>query len=179
MKRIRIVLTALVVALLASASALAAPASAESLVDVTVVVEPLDVSIDLGTSFDITVTMTNGTTRPVTGLVAHIDITALDSESSVDPEDWTSTLSRSVSPLEPGQSATLSWTLQPIAAGQFTVYAVGLAPEATDVSSSNVLVVNVADRRSLNPNGILPVSISLPVVVGGLLVTQQRRGRRT
>lgn len=179
MKRFRIVLTAVVVALLASASALPAPAAAQSLVDVTVTVEPSDVSIDLGTSFDITVTMTNGSSRPVTGLVAHIDITALDSESSVDPEDWTATLSRSVGPLAPGQSATLSWTLQPIAAGEFTIYAVGLAPDAMDVSSSNVLVVKVADRRSLNPNGILPVSIGLPVVVGGLLVAQQRRGRRT
>ena len=70
------------------------------------------------------------------------------------------------------------WNAQPISGGQFVLYAVALAPGATDVASSNVLAINVTERRSLNPEGILPVSIGGPVLVGGLWLAQTRLARR-
>ena len=58
------------------------------------------------------------------------------------------------------------------------LYAVALTPGAADVASSNVLAIEVTERRSLNPEGILPVAIAGPVIVGGLWLFQTRLTRR-
>ena len=156
------------------------PTSAQAIADdITVVVDPVARSVTLGEHLDITVTVSNTSATPSVALVAHIDITDPTQSSSVDPEDWTSTLSTPVGSLRPGASATVTWRIQPISAGTFTLYAIALAPGAGTVAASNVLEVSVDDQRSLNPDGILPVAIGAPVLVGGLLAVQLRLSRRT
>ena len=154
------------------------PAGAESLAGLAVEVTPTTSSIDLGEMVEVSVSVTNTSTEPAEAIIAHIDITDTDRSGSVDPEDWTATLSEPIDSLGPGETATATWKVQPISPGTFTLYAVALAPGASDVASSNTLTVEVADRRSLNPQGILPVSIATPVLVGGLLANQYRRNRR-
>lgn len=155
-------------------------ASAQSIAeDVTVTMDPVTSAVALGDHLDITLEVTNHSDSALHDLVLHVDITDPDRSSSVDPEDWTATLSKDLGQLGPGQSTTTSWRLQPISAGTFTVYAVALAAGAETVAASNVLEVSVEDRRSLNPNGILPVALGAPVVIGGLLAAQLRLGRRT
>ena len=68
--------------------------------------------------------------------------------------------------------------MQPISSGQFVLYAVALTPGASDVASSNVLAIDVTEQRSLNPEGILPVAIAGPVIVGGLWLLQTWLTRR-
>ena len=98
--------------------------------------------------------------------------------SSVDPEDWTATLSKPIGPVSAGESATVEWTIQPISGGTFATYAVVLSAGADSVAASNVLQITVADQRTLNPGGILPVAIGAPIIVGMLLVAQLRAARK-
>ena len=129
---------------------------AESLAEgVSVAVAPATGDVILGESLDITVEVTNRGVDALDGLVVHIDITSLDDAGSVDPEDWTSTLSKPVGALAADGTATVDWRIQPISAGTFSLYAVVLAPGDDTVAASNVLRVSVDDRRSLDPNGIL------------------------
>ena len=77
---------------------------------------------------------------------------------------------------------TVRWEIQPISGGNFTVYAVALAAGSGNVTASGATLISVDEQRSLNPEGVLPVALAAPVVVGGLLLIQQlaaRRGRRS
>lgn len=139
--------------------------------------EPDQAAVTLGDRLDIRIDATNNGAGATPPLVIHLDITDLEESGSVDPEDWTSTLSRSIGALDPGETRTIDWQIQPISGGEFVLYAVALAPGAGDVATSTVTTVRVTDRRGLNPNGILPVAIVMPALVGLILVDRVRRRR--
>ena len=166
----------LVACLLAMAGpSTAAPAALDS---VSVRVEPTSASVELGQDLVLHVTVSNAGSRPTPPLVAHLDITDPSRSTSVDPEDWTSTLTRKVDPVPPGGAAALDWRVQPIGGGSFLAYIVVLEPGSTDLVTSNAVRVDVAHRRTLNPGGILAVAIGVPLLIGGLLLAQVRRSRR-
>jgi uncharacterized membrane protein len=155
------------------------PAGAAPLPDaLALTVEPRTTSVVLGEAFDLTVTISNNGTSATDQLVVHLDITNPDQSTSVDPEDWTPTLNRTVDAIAPGRSTAIAWSLQPISPGTFAAYAVALSPGADSVTASNVLEVRVADRRSLNPGGVLPIVISVPGLVLSLLLLQRWFARR-
>jgi hypothetical protein len=151
--------------------------AAQSLDKVLVEVRPLTAQVALGDTIDLDVTVTNTSGAARNDLIAHIDVTSPNRDGSVDPEDWTATLSKQIDRLEPGAGTTVTWSIQPISPGTFLVYAVVLAPDAPDVAGSNVLTVSVEDQRSLNPQGVLPVVIIVPAAVGALFVSRLRRNR--
>ena len=151
--------------------------AAQSLDEVVVEVTPLTAQVALGDTIDLDVTVTNTSGAARNDLIAHIDVTSPDRDGSVDPEDWTATLSKQVGRLDAGAGTTVTWSIQPISPGTFLVYAVVLAPDAPDVAGSNVLTVSVEDQRSLNPQGVLPVVIIVPAAVGALFVSRLRRNR--
>lgn len=176
MKRLIAVSTLLIVVVAGSAAA-ATPAQIGDTVVVTV--DPTTSSVVLGDSLDLVVTVTNTGTAPTPPLVVHIDITDPSESTSVDPEDWTPTLSKRIGEVAPGDTITVGWTVQPISGGTFAVYGVALSPGVETISASNVLEVTVADQRSLNPGGILPVAIAVPSLIGVLLLIQMRFVRAT
>jgi hypothetical protein len=155
-------------------------ARAEGAVDaVTLRIEPTNSSLTLGENLDLRIGVTNNGARPSPPLVIHLDITDPDRSSSVDPEDWTPTLSKVVGVVAPGDTVIVAWNIQPISSGTFATYAVALSPGIDDLATSNVLQVAVADQRTLNPGGILFVAIGAPALVGALLLLQIRLARRT
>lgn len=171
----------LLTALLALVAVLAAPwRPAASADDISIDIRPPAANVVLGESVDIDVQITNSGSSPTAPLVAHIDITDLADSASVDPEDWTSTLSKPAGVIEPGATAVLTWNVQPIAGGEFTLYGVVLSPDDQGIAVSQAVSVQVDDRRSLNPNNILPVAIAGPLLVGALLAATllRTRGRR-
>ncbi|NNF53944.1 MAG: hypothetical protein HKN03_05815 [Acidimicrobiales bacterium] len=145
---------------------------------ISISVDPANVDVVLGENFDLTVTVSNDGTEPTPALVVHLDITDPEQTTSVDPEDWTPTLSQTIGPVGAGESITVSWNLQPISPGSFATYAVALSPGVDTIAASNVLQVNVSDQRTLNPGGILPVSLAAPSIVGVLLLMQMRFARK-
>jgi len=161
------------IALIATAS----PALEQTPGGIEITIEPSQVNVNLGQSFEIQVTVSNGTDQPTVPLVAHIDITDPTSTSSVDPEDWTSTLTKDIGAIPPGESRTSTWPLQPISAGEYSVYAVALSSSTPAVFVSTATTVTVATTRTLNPEGVLPVVIAGPVLVGTLLALVLRRSK--
>lgn len=171
----------LAVALLAVALGGATTATAQAPEGiVSVSVEPTTSAVALGESLNLRVTVTNSTTGPTPSLVIHLDITDPTKSTSVDPEDWTTTLTQTVGVLAPRARISVDWTVQPVAGGTYAVYAVALPADFdSETVSSNILRVEVQDRRVLNPGGILPVAVGAPALVGALLVIQIRLARRT
>lgn len=150
--------------------------------DLEVTVAPASADVVLGESLELSVTVANNSQLAGEGLVAHLDVTDPAEGGSVDPEDWTSTLSRPLDGMAPGEATTVVWDVQPISAGRFSLYAVVLRKGSTELAASNVVAIGVEDQRSLNPDGILPVALGVPLVIGGLLVVQigyRRRQWRT
>ncbi len=152
-------------------------ASAQVAEDLTVAIEPGQASVVLGQNLDLKLTVTNTGSQATAPLVIHLDITDPSRTTSVDPEDWTSTLSKPIGVLAADDTLTLDWNIQPISGGTFAVYAVALSPGADTLSTSYVTTVKVQDKRSLNPSGILPVAVGVPCVVGALLLLQLRLTR--
>lgn len=146
--------------------------------EVTVILEPDGSSVVLGGSERLSITVTNTGDEASAPLAVHLDVTDPAESWSVDPEDWTATLTKPVGVLAAGETAVVDWEIQPISPGTFSVYAVVLSTELDTVAASNVMRISVADERSLNPGGILPVAIGAPTVVGALLVVQLRMSRR-
>lgn len=145
---------------------------------VVVAIEPPSSTVVLGGHLDLQVSVTNNGIDASPPLVVHIDITKPDEATSVDPEDWTSTLSKPIGVVESGRTVVVDWTIQPISAGTFATYAVVLSPGVDTIAASNVLEVRVTDQRSLDPGGIVPVAVAVPVLVGALLAFQMRLARR-
>ena len=153
-------------------------AAAQLSENVTLTIDPATSSVVLGQDLDLVVTVTNTGSTATPPLIVHIDITKPDQATSVDPEDWTPTLSKSAGVVGPGQNVTVAWNIQPISSGTFATYAVALSAGVDTIAASNVLEVQVADQRSLNPGGILPVAIAAPGIIGALLIAQLRLARR-
>lgn len=157
----------------------AGPAVASESVQVTI--DPSSAAVELGEKVVLTVTVRNEAPTATPPLVVHLDITDPASSVSVDPEDWTPTLSQDLGVLPSGATRSVEWTIQPISPGTFATYAVALSPGVAELAASDVVAVSVADRPSLDPGGILAVAVAVPAGVGGLLVAQlrwARRGRR-
>lgn len=153
---------------------IAAPAAARQ-DGIEVTVTPATAAFDLGTMLDVGVTVTNHTDTPLVGFVVHLDITDPNTPGSVDPEDWTATLTKDLPAVAPGTTTTVPWTLQPIAGGGFSVYAVVMRGGDPAIHASGAALVDVAERRSLNPRGVLPVALGMPFVI---LVTLAGRRRQ-
>jgi len=155
-------------------------AGSKGIVDtIAVRIEPTTSSLTLGENLDLRIAVTNHGAGPSPPLVIHLDITNPDRSTSVDPEDWTATLSKPVGVVAAGDTVTVRWNIQPISGGTFATYAVALSPGIDNVATSNVLQVHVAEQRTLNPGGILLVAVGTPALVGALLLLQVRLARRT
>jgi hypothetical protein len=100
----------------------------------------------------------------------------------VDPEDWSPQRTQYIDQLEPGKSAELSWKVNAIFDGDYMVYMVVIPrpgnPEATSqpIASSGIHLT-VTPFTRLNPGGVLPYVIGIPLalMVGTLVLLRRRR----
>jgi hypothetical protein len=133
----------------------------------------------LGDKFTIRTTVVNRGSTAAKGLIAHLNIVGLDPSIYVDPEDWSSHRTRYLETIPPGGSTAIDWRLQAVSAGKVDVYAAVLPGGATarpPVTSPAVRVA-IADKRTLNSGGILPLALGVPALLGALAVgVRVRRG---
>ena len=140
------------------------------------------VSTPLGGSFSFDSKITNVGQRPLSGLVAHLNIVGLSEGIYVDPEDWSENRTRHLDPLRPGQSTNVSWKVKAVTGGEAAIYVVALpgrspatAPEGLAVSPA--VDVRITERRTLNSEGVLPLALGVPALLG--LLTLGVRARRS
>jgi hypothetical protein len=163
------------VLVLAAAPAAASPGA------VTVSVDRTQVSTRLGKTFQFHTRIDNNGTAPVAGLVAHLNVLSLRAGVYVDPEDWSSHRARYLASIPPGGSTTLTWWLKSVNAGRIGVYVAVLPGNGTPVrpTTGPTLRVSIADRKSLNSGGIVPLAVGVPALIGlFLLAVRLRRSRR-
>ena len=146
-----------------------------------VTVTPEQLSTSVGQPASVTITLANESAEPTGDLAVHIDITDPRGTNSVDPEDWTPELTLFREALLPGEQVTESWTVTPIQGGDFVLYAVAINAnggiEAGMLSVSNGVPIHVEEKRSFNPQGVLPLSVAMPTLLGVALVWRFRRVR--
>lgn len=157
-----------------------APVAADSTA-ATVQVDPTKVSVGIGQRFSFTSTVRNASDQPISGLVAHLNVLGLDPDVYVDPEDWSSQRTIFLDPLAANASTRLAWTVQAVNSGRLVVYVTVSAQQGTDaVAASNTLRLAVAEQRTLDPGGILPLAVAMPttlLLLAGLAARRRRRLR--
>lgn len=179
MSRGRIIVTALVALCLVSALAARAQGAAAA-PGVSVSASRARISSELGHKFTFRTTVVNHGQGPSRGLIAHLNIVGLDSSVYVDPEDWSSHRTIYLDTLAPGGSKTITWRLQAVSAGKFDVYVAVFSRRAIAEApiTGPAVRVAVADRRTLNSGGILPLALGIPALLGLLAFSVRvKRGR--
>ncbi len=170
----RILVACIAVAVVAGAPAAAASAR------LTVSVDRATVATKLGHTFVISSTITNRGPTPAAGLIAHLNVLSLGRGLYVDPEDWSSHRTRYLQPIAVGGSITLTWKLAAVNAGGLGVYIAVLprSGRAVEPTTGPVVHVTIADRRTLDAGGILPLALGLPALLALAMVSLRlaRRG---
>ena len=120
-------------------------------------------------TFDTVVTNSGAEQSPAV-IVAMNIINLSKTGDVVDPEDWAPQRTQYIDTLASGESITLSWTVNAVLDGNFMVYLVAIAQPATAEGSSQIIAspglhMTVTKFTSLNPSGVLPYVIGVPVVL--------------
>jgi hypothetical protein len=164
-----------------ASSAAAAPTSASPGRSVELSMSRAQVSTRLGDSFDFTSTIRNAGKTAIPDLVAHLNIVSLTKGVYVDPEDWSSQRTHYLAPLGPGQSARISWKVESVNGGDFAIYVVVLpdrSPSSSTLAVSPAVDLHVTERKTLNSEGVLPLALGVPALLGLALLGVRARRRR-
>jgi hypothetical protein len=151
-------------------------------------VEPLSVTVDrteistgLGNEFGFRTTIANRAATATPALVAHLNILSLRGEVYVDPEDWSTQRTQFLGTIPAGASRTLAWKLKAVNGGSLAAYVAVLPqsnPSRAPTASPTVRII-VAERKTLNSGGILPLALGVPAFVGllagGIRIARRRR----
>jgi hypothetical protein len=144
---------------------------------VTVRLESGPVATSIGRHFTFGTTVVNPDSRPASDLVAHLNVLSDDPGTYVDPEDWSSHRTQYLTPIPAHGTARLTWTVQAVNSGHLTVF-VSVLPRhgAGAIATSAPLRFTVAQRRTLNSSGVLPLALGIPGAIG-LVALGTRRMR--
>ena len=135
-----------------------------------------DVSTRIGESFRFDSEIRNVTDTEQTDLVAHLNVAGLSSGIYVDPEDWSEDRTRFLPPLAPGESTTVGWNVKAVTGGRAAIYVVAL-PGENDPAVSPAMAVDIAETKDLNSDGVLPLALGVPAILGAVALTVRRRRR--
>jgi hypothetical protein len=173
----------LVRALLAALAGLivtAAPASADVAGSgpVQISQQTTTAHVGIGQRFAFTTTIRNDGDRPLSGLVAHLDIVGLDPDVYVDPEDWSTQRTQYPSAVPPHATTRLSWSVHAVTTGRLVLYVSLVSATGQAVAAGPALHAEVGAQQRLDPNGVLPVAVGVPVLLLALLAAARLRRRR-
>jgi hypothetical protein len=135
---------------------------------VSVGVDRTAIATQLGHKFHFRSTFRNSSGAPASGLIAHLNVLSLQRSVYVDPEDWSSHRTKFLPPIPAGGSLTVTWPMEAVNHGKFDVYVTLVSPRTIGGAPAigPAVRVAVADRRSLDSGGILPLALGLPALLG-------------
>ena len=146
----------------------------------SVTVDRGQISAGLGDDFGFRTTIENPAGTTTTALIAHLNILSLRDGVYVDPEDWSSQRTVYLGTIPAGESRTIKWNLKAVNGGSFAAY-VAVLPQnspALAPTASPTVEIDVAERKTLNAGGILPLALGIPALLG-LLAGGVRLARRS
>jgi hypothetical protein len=139
------------------------------------------ITTQLGHKFHFRSTFRNAGGAPAGGLIAHLNVLSLQRSVYVDPEDWSSHRTKFLPPIPAGGSLTVTWPMEAVNHGKFDVYVTLVSQDelARAPAIGPAVRIAVADRRTLNSGGILPLALGIPAFLGALtlVLRHRRRGR--
>jgi hypothetical protein len=137
-----------------------------------------------GDSVEFKTVLTNTGTKPTAPLIVAMNIINLSKSGDVvDPEDWSPERTQYVDGLDSGKSVTLSWTVDAVLDGNYMVYLVGVPQPAGPGASSRVVTspglhLTIGAFSNLNPSGVLPYTLGVPLAVLVVIVLMLMLRRR-
>lgn len=140
-------------------------------------------TVKTGDSIEFDTVVTNVGTQNSSPVIAAMNIINLSKEGDVvDPEDWSPERTQYIDALTPSEATTLSWQVNAVLDGNYMVYIVGVPEPASAETSSQAVAsrglhLNVTRFTSLNPAGVVPYAVGVPlfVVVAMFLLFRLRR----
>jgi hypothetical protein len=146
---------------------------------VSLTVNRAAIPTQLGRRFAFRTTISNPGGEPTAPLVAHLNVVSLRDGVYVDPEDWSSHRTQYLPVLAAHGSTTVSWRLQAVNGGSFAVYVVVLPRSGSEVLAAGPPVrVSVAERKTLDSGGVLPLVLGVPALLGLLWLGLTKRRSR-
>ena len=124
-----------------------------------------------GDSITFDTTVTNTGAEASTPVIVAMNIINLSKTGDVvDPEDWSPQRTQYFEALASNQSTTLSWTVNAVLDGSYMVYLVAIAQPKDAEGSGQVVAspglhLTITKFTSLNPGGVLPYAIGVPIVL--------------
>ena len=158
-------------------TALVLAAGAQAGTGVSVAVDRTAIATQLGHKFHFRSTFRNTSGAPASGLIAHLNVLSLQRSVYVDPEDWSSHRTKFLPTIPRGGSVTVTWPMEAVNHGKFDVY-VTLVSQRTigrPPAIGPAVRIAVADRKTLNSGGILPLALGIPAALGLLTLGLRRR----
>jgi len=168
-----------VLAALLAAAALGAGSASAAADRVTVGVDHTLVATKLGQKIVFHTTIANRSSHTATALIAHLNVLSLHTGTYVDPEDWSSHRTQYLPPVRAGRSLTTTWRVEAVNDGSFGVYVAVLPASgvAREPATSPVIHLLVAQKKTLNSGGIVPLALGIPGLLGALAVSVRFRRR--
>jgi len=164
------------VALAAAAVVTAAPPAAPAATaPPRITLDRGSVAVRLGATFAFSSTLSAG--AAATGpLVAHLNVVSLDPATYVDPEDWSTHRTRYLGPVAAGDSASVRWSVKAVSSGPIAIYVTAVPADGSGpIAVGPALHVQVADRRTLNSGGVVPLALAVPAVLLVVAIVTRRR----
>lgn len=153
-----------------------APAAGAAGAPPRITIDRSAVAIRLGKSFAFTSTLA-ADSAPTGRLVAHLNVVSLDPATYVDPEDWSTHRTRYVDSVAAGRSRSIRWSVKAVSAGRIAIYVTAVpAGGSGPIAIGPPLRVQVADRRTLNSGGVVPLALAVPAAVVAVAFAARRRG---
>ena len=155
------------VCVLVAAAALVDPTGAHAADVLSVNADRSRIETTLGGKFSFSTTIANRGPAVARGYIAHLNVLSYDSGVYVDPEDWAAERTQYLPPIPAGSSATITWRMQAVNSGRLAVY-VAVLPRrgaAELPTTGQAIALDVAERRTLNSGGILPLAIGMPALL--------------
>jgi ABC-2 family transporter protein len=140
--------------------------------------------VKTGDELDFDTLLENNGTEDSPPVIMAMNIIKLTSTGDVvDPEDWSPERTQYVNSVAAGDALRQSWTIEAILKGDYMVYLVAIPQPGERATSHPVsspgLHLTVGAFQRLNPQGVLPVVIAVPLGVAiALLVLVRLRLRR-
>jgi ABC-2 type transport system permease protein len=127
--------------------------------------------------------VTNNGTEASPPLIVAMNVINLDAKGEVvDPEDWSPQRTQYLESLAPGESISLHWIINTILDGNYMVYMVLIPrPDVENATSQPIATsgihLTVTPFTRLNPGGVLPYAIGVPllVLIGTIVLYRVRR----
>jgi len=120
----------------------------------------------------------NDGTAPVDGLIAWISLVQIDKgkEQPLDLEDWSAHKAATAASLAPGRTIETDWPMRLIQAGKYRVVVSAVSRDSAGLVASPFVDFTVRQKPTVEARRILPVSLGLPLLIGGAMLWR-RRGR--